>query len=162
MKLITLLALSATFANALQPTARFTVPASSTTSRLLALRGGATAPSFSEAVPFAGAVALHGLCLAGCGYQAQSTLGMGAAVLLAASAGLSVSGNFPAYMAGVHIALLLQAGSAATFGVQAVRFGLAQTGAKFLPYAVMASSSVGALMAEQKLKPKKKPTAGKK
>ena len=112
----------------------------------------------------ASAIALHGLCLAGCGYQVQSTFGMGAASFLLLSAGLSVSGNFPAYMAGVHIALLLQAGCTAAFSVQAAKCGLAQlqgakmcgTAARLVPYSVMSASSFGVLGAMQRFKPKKK------
>ena len=131
--------------------------------RLIALRGGGTAPAFADAAPMAGVMALHGLCMAGCGFYAKDVLGMSAAALLVASASLSVSGNFPAYMTGVHIALLLQAGSAGLFGVQAARAGLAQlqgakmcsVSGKVLPYAVMSASSIGALGAMKKSKPKK-------
>lgn len=136
-----------------------------TASRVIVLRGGAggTAPAFSDAAPMASAIALHSLCLAGCGYGVKSRFGMGAAALLFASAGLTASGNFPAYMAGVHVALLLQAGAAATFTVQTLKCSLAQlqgakmcsTAAKLVPYAVMSASSVGVLGAMQKLKPKK-------
>ena len=101
--------------------------------------------------------------IVGCGFYAKDVLGMSAAALLVASASLSVSGNFPAYMTGVHIALLLQAGSAGLFGVQAARAGLAQlqgakmcsVSGKVLPYAVMSASSIGALGAMKKSKPKK-------
>lgn len=130
---------------------------------LVALRGGGTAPSAAAAAPLASAMALHGLCLGAAGYYAQDTLGLGAAALLVASAGLSISGNFPAYMTGVHVALLLQAGSAGVFGVQAARAGLASlqgakmcgVAGKLLPYAVASVSSVAALGAMSKLKPKK-------
>lgn len=131
--------------------------------RLIALRGGRHAPKFSDALPMASTMALHGLLIGGFGYQANSALGVGAAVLLVTSAALSVSANFPAYMAGVHLALLLQAGSAVTFGAQAARATLAQlqgakmcgASAKLLPYTVMSASSIGALGAMRRFKPKK-------
>jgi len=70
-------------------------------------------------------------------------------------------------MAGVHCALLLQASSAALFGVQACRAGLAQLqGAnmcgmadKLLPYAAMSVGSVAVLSAMKKFKPAKKKAA---
>ena len=109
-------------------------------------------------------MAVHGLCLGACAMKVSSSIGIGVAVALVASAGLTVSQNFPAYMAGVHLALLLQAGSAGMFGVQAARAGLAQVqGAKMcslteklLPYAVMCSSSIVGLGGLKKFKPKKK------
>lgn len=129
--------------------------------RVTALRGGGSAPKPADAAGLASAVALHGLCLAGCGYAAGSSLGMGAAAALLASAGLTVSGNFPAYMAGVHVALLLQAGSAGVFGVQAARAGLARLQSmngladKLLPYTAMSLSSAIVLGKMKQLKPKK-------
>ena len=135
--------------------------------RLLSLRGGGTAPKASDVAPLASAVALHGLCLVGCGFYAQSSLGKTLGAALVASAPLVVSQNFPAYMVGVHVALLLQVGSAGAFGVQAARAGLAQlqgakmcsVAGKLLPYAVMSASSVGTFGAMSKLKPKKKKAA---
>jgi hypothetical protein len=129
----------------------------------LRFRGGRTAPSFAAAAPMAGVMAAHGVCLGACGLYVKSSLGMGAAAALLASAGLSVSGSFPAYMAGVHLALLLQAGTASFFGVQTARCALAQLqGAKMcavaenlLPYAAMSIGSVAALGGLSKFKPKK-------
>ena len=75
---------------------------------------------------------------------------------LAASRAASVSGNFPAYMTGVHVALLLQAGSSAAFGVQALRsLGDAALAEKRLLLVAMSSSGVAALSAMRKFKPKK-------
>ena len=131
------------------------VPASTTT--LIKLRGGGkTAPSAAAAAPMATAMATHAALLAGCGYFANSPMGMGLGIALAASAAASVSGNFPAYMTGVHVALLLQAGSSAAFGVQALRsLGDAALAEKRLLLVAMSSSGVAALSAMRKFKPKK-------
>ena len=109
------------------------------------------------------AMAMHGLLLATAGYYTSSVFGLGAGAAIVACAGLSVSGSFPAYMAGVHFALLLEGGSAALFGVQAARCGLASLqGAKYcasasngLIKAAMGASSVAALDAMKRFKPKK-------
>ena len=143
---------------------RMNLPRPATDSKLLALRGGGTAPSFADAAPMATVMALHGAALGVCAYYSQSTFGAASAAILVASAGMAVSSNFPAYMTGVHIALLLQVGSAGVFGVQAARCGLAQLqGAKMcamanaLPvYSVMSAGSVATLGAMKKFKPKKK------
>ena len=165
--LIIFLSVVAADASALQPRAAPARP--EVLDRLVTLRGGGTAPAFADAAPMVSAMALHGFFLGGCGSYVNSVFGMSAAAIIVASAGLSVSGNFPAYMTGVHIALLLQAGSAATFGVQAARAGIAQLqGAKMcgicgklVPYAAMSASSVCALGAMKKLKPKKATVAKK-
>ena len=112
----------------------------------------------------ASVMAIHGLFLAGSGCYINSALGMGAGFGLVGCAGLSASGSFSAYMTGVHLALLLQGGTAATFGVQACRASIAQVqGAKMcssvaclLPYVAMSVSSVAALNAMKRFKPKKK------
>jgi hypothetical protein len=138
--------------------------AAPTQPRYALLRGGASAPKFSDAAPMASVMTVHALCLGACAMKVSSSIGMGVAVALVASAGLTVSQNFPAYMAGVHLALLLQAGSAGVFGVQAARAGLAQVqGAKMcslteklLPYAAMTASSIVGLGGLKKFKPKKK------
>ena len=130
----------------------------------LRLRGGGTAPALSDAAPMASVMAVHGLCLGACSLYVKSPLGVGAAAALVASAGLTISGNFPAYMAGVHIALLLQGGSAGLYGFQAARAGLAHLqGAKMcglseklLPYAAMSMGSAAALSGLSRFKPKKK------
>ena len=136
-----------------------TLRVGTTNSVVSRLRGGGTAPGFSEAAPMAGVMAIHGLCLGACGLYVKSTFGMGAAAALVASAGLTVSGNFPAYMAGVHIALLLQAGSAGVFGVQAARqlqgATMCSITEKLLPYAAMSVGSAAALGGLKQFKPKK-------
>ena len=137
------------------PTAAFraapTIRVDATASVIARLRGGGTAPRFSDAAPMAGVMAVHGLCLGACGLYVKSSFGMGAAAALVASAGLTVSGNFPAYMAGVHIALLLQAGSAGVFGIQALRCPTE----KLLPLAAMSVGSAAALGGLKQFKPKK-------
>lgn len=131
---------------------------------VLTLRGGkapppakSLAPGFAAAVPVASAMAAHGAFLAGCGSYLGGNQGtvLGLALPIVACAGLSVSGNFPAYMAGVHIALLMQAGAVATFGVKACRAALQQNSNTALVYCAMSAGSLAALYAEKKLKPPK-------
>jgi hypothetical protein len=126
-------------------------------SKALILRGGGSAPSPRQAAPLATAVAANAALLAGYATYAQSPFGMGAAIVLAASAAASASGNFGAYMAGVHVALLLQAGSVGAFSFNAARLAL-QSGAsqRLAVNMAMSSGSVAALGAMMRFKPKKK------
>jgi len=108
------------------------------------------APEIKQAAPIASVMAVHGVILSRC--YAGSTFGMAFAATLVTCAGLSMSGSYPAYMAGVHVALLLQAGSVGVCGVQAIR-ALQSPNAPLCAAASVAS--VAALCAMKRFKPKR-------
>lgn len=124
------------------------------------LRGGAAAPSRAAAAPCAAAFAAHGLFFATAGYGA-GFFGAATGTALVACAAATVAGGYKSYMIGVHSALLLQLLAGGVYGFQACRacFVPAMHG-ELSHYATLVASSVGALFAEMKLKPKKgKPPA---
>lgn len=142
---------------------RASAQGSGTAGRLSALRGGAAAsaavakrvpPSLPEVLPSAAVMAAHGLMLAGCGMAGAGPIGTATGLTMLTCAGLTCAGSMPAYMVGVHVALLVQLVSASGFAVQAARSSLVPP-----VWSAMSVSSAAAFGAMYKLKPKKEKKA---
>ena len=130
---------------------------SSQYTRLAALRGGASsitvaaspsvkqAPQLKEAGPVVAVMAAHGLLLIGCGACGTGVVGTATGLTMVTCAGLTATGSYAAYMAGVHVALLVQLVSTGAFAVQATRATLTPP-----VWSIMSTSSIAAFAGTSK------------